>query len=301
MKKIFLLIIAIISFAAMASAQITTVLNVQSNPTAVISDWANQNAIINFIVTKTDSTPRPAIFKTEIRLLDGTVIATTDVSKAIPVTLIRGTRVYFSKDVLQLEIMQFNGKYKSTLERTGKLPADNYQLSVQLLQPGNYQPLVVERTKNFNVAALQLPILVMPLNNAVLNNIAAQTAITFRWSPLSPATTTLPTYRLQVFEVLPNQQNVQALRSNQPLLDILLKRQTHYIWRPMLAFDITDSIVAKFIWTIQTLDAQGLPAVQTDGNGESRSEPFVFTIQSMPIITIEKRKSKERRKNIPKD
>jgi hypothetical protein len=34
----------------------------------------------------------------------------------------------------------------------------------------------------------------------------------------------------------------------------------------------------KFIWTIQTLDNTGLPLNQTDGNGESLSEPKVFFV-----------------------
>ncbi len=279
MKKIIQILIGI-AITITTSAQINTTLNVLTNPTATLSDWANQNAIVNFIVTKNDSGSRNVIFKTDITLLDGTIVGTTDVTKATPVTLTRGTRVFFSKDVLLLQIMQFSGKYKTILERTGKLPSDNYQLSVQVLQPTTFQPLATAKTKNFNVVALQLPILVMPLNNDSLNRLVAQTAITFRWTPLVPKTSILPTYRIQVFEVLAHQQPVQALRSNQPILDINVRGITQYIWQPRLAFNITDSLPVKFIWTLQTLDDRGQPAVQTDGNGESRSEPFTFTIRT---------------------
>lgn len=279
MKKIIQILIGI-AITITTSAQINTTLNVLTNPTATLSDWANQNAIVNFIVTKGDSGSINVIFKTDITLLDGTIVGTTDVTKATPITLTRGTRVFFSKDVLLLQIMQFSGKYKTILERTGKLPADNYQLSVQILQPTTFQPLVTAKTKNFNVVALQLPILVMPLNNDSLNRLVAQTAIMFRWTPLIPRTQILPTYRLQVFEVLSHQQPVQALRSNQPLLDINVRGITQYIWQPRLAFNTADSIPVKFIWTLQTLDDKGQPAVQTDGNGESRSEPFIFTIRT---------------------
>ena len=125
MKKIFQLLIGI-AITSTASAQINTTLNVLTNPTATLSDWANQNAIVNYIVTKNDSGNTNVIFKTDITLLDGTIVATTDVTKATPITLTRGTRVFFSKDVLLLQIMQFSGGYKTILERTGKLPADNY-------------------------------------------------------------------------------------------------------------------------------------------------------------------------------
>ena len=273
-------------------AQVSTTLTVQTAPTAILSEWSVRNAIVTLIVTKVDSIPQQAIFKTEIKLIDGTVIGVTDITKATPVILTKGTRVYFSKDVMPLEIMSFTGKYKTILDRTGKLPADNYQFCVQLLSQGplGLQPLVAAKCKFFNMAALQLPILVMPANHAVLNKLVAQTAITFRWSPLIPQTLPPPTYRLQVFEILANQQPVQALRSNQPLLDVSVRAITQYIWRPGLAFNTTDSLPLKFIWTLQTLDDTGLPAVQTDGNGESRSEPFIFAIGTS--ATIEKRKGK---------
>lgn len=277
MKKMIQIIIGI-AITVSASSQTNTTLNVLTNPTATLSDWANQNAIVNYIVTNADTT-RSVIFKTEILLLDGTVVATTDVTKATSIMLTRGTRVFFSKDVLPLEIMQFTGQYKTILQRTGKLPAGNYQLSVQLLQPATYVPIVAARAKNFNVVALQLPILVMPANNDSLNRMVAQTAITFRWTPLIPRTQNLPSYRLQVFEVLANQQPIQALRSNQPILDITVKGITQYIWQPRMAFNKADTVPLKFVWTLQTLDDKGLPAVQTDGNGESRSEPFMFTLR----------------------
>ncbi len=280
MKKYICLHVFLI-LALTANTQVNTTLNIQSAPTPVLSEWAGKNAIVTFIVTKTDSLPQQAIFKTEIKLIDGTVIGVTDITKATPVLLSRGTRVYFSKDVMPLEIMIFAGKYKTTLDRTGKLPADNYQYCVQLIGPATFQPLASAKCKNFMLAALQLPVLVMPANNAFLNKLTAQTAITFRWTPLIPRSQIPPIYRLQVFEVLANQQPVQALRSNQPLLDVSVKAITQYIWQPRLAFNATDSLPVTFIWTLQTLDDSGLPVVQTDGNGESRSEPFIFSIKKL--------------------
>ncbi|HQQ99881.1 MAG TPA: hypothetical protein PLA61_03520, partial [Ferruginibacter sp.] len=90
-----------------------------------------------------------------------------------------------------------------------------------------------------------------------------------------PAQTSPVTYRIQVFEVLNNQSPVQALRSNQPLLDKELLAVTQYIWQPQLTFVNEKS---KFIWTIQSLDKDQKPINQTDGNGEGRSEPIVFFI-----------------------
>ena len=81
---------------------------------------------------------------------------------------------------------------------------------------------------------------------------------------------------------------MQALRSNQPLLDKNIVGTTQFIWQPQLSMmpyaSAADSLNAlqkigkKFIWIIQTLDNLGQPLNQTDGNGESMSEPKVFFV-----------------------
>lgn len=277
-KNICFLLFLLPSFSIYA--QLNTTISVQSSPTSVLSEWYARNSIVTFIVTKIDSAQQQAIFKTEIKLSDGTVIATTDITRAVSVTLSRGTRVYFSKDVMPLENMIFTGRYKTILDRTGKLPAGNYQFCVQLIGQGagGLQPLVTSKCGNFNMVAIQLPIQVMPANKAVLNGSAAQTAITFRWTPMIPTTPAPAIYRLQVFEILAGQQPVQALRGNQPLLDVSVRASTQYIWQPRMTFNATDSLPARFIWVLQTLDGSGQPISQTDGNGESRSEPFIFSV-----------------------
>ncbi len=279
MKIIFLYIAAFV-LSSSVSAQLFTTLNVQNTPPPVLSEWATQNSIVNFIVDKPDPNVQLGIFKTTIKLLDGTIVGSTDLTKATPVSFTRGTKIFFSKDVMQLEIMNFLGTYRKSIDQTGKLPAEIYQLCVEIVSPANFQPLVSEKCRNFRVAALQLPILVMPINNSVLPLLIAQTAITFRWTPLTPIGQIVPTYRIQVFEILSNQKPVQALRSNQPVLDLKVTGITQYIWQPRLGFNSADTIPLKFIWTIQTLDSRSEPVIKTDGNGESRSEPFIFTIKN---------------------
>lgn len=259
-------------------AQITTTLNVQSQPPPNLSDWALRNTVLNFIVDYGRPDPARVIFKTDIKLLDGTVVATTNVQTAPVYTLNRGVTVYYSKDVMPLEAMSFNGQFRSTLDRTGKLPSGQYQICVTVLQSGTFQILVAERCRIFNLTGFQLPFLMLPADKSILPKLNAQTAIIFRWTPLVPQQAINPvSYRLQVFEILMQQEAVQALRANQPILDVSVRNATQYIWQPRLSFVNVDS-TARYIWTIQTLDGNGLPILLSDGNGESRSAPFTFSI-----------------------
>ena len=276
MKKHILTLLIFLFFIVNCYAQLSTSLTI-TKPSATLSEWPNTSTI-TFIVNNQSPSTRRVIIKTELKLVDGTLVASEDLTKATVFTITNGTRIFYAQDVLPLEITIFNGSYKSTLERTGKLPSGTYQLSVQLVEPGTFIGISPVQNKIFNLSAPQLPILIMPQTDAVLESKKAETAIIFRWTPVSSIPSKQLQFKIQVFEVLPNQQHMQALRANQPLLDEYINGQTQFIWRPQMSFSV-DSIPKKFIWSIQTFEgATGRPLL-TEGSGESRSEPKVFTIK----------------------
>lgn len=286
MKKHFVTLFVWGCFLNQLVAQINTTLTVQSQPPANLSEWSIRNMILNYVVDYGRPDPQQVLFKTEIKLLDGTIVAATDLQRVSTVLLNRGVSIFYSKDVMPLEYMVFSGQFKNSIAKTGKLPAGQYQICVSILQSGTFQVLAAERCRIFNLYGVQLPFLMMPVNQSIITKLAAQNAITFRWTPVIPQSAIGPaTYRLQVFEILSNQQPVQALRANQPILDISLRGVTQYIWQPRLSFLSNDSTV-RYIWTIQTLDAAGLPILTSDGNGESRSEPFVFTVRTSTLNNV---------------
>lgn len=285
MKKILLTAIAII-ITTICIAQVKfnfAILNTQ--PPAQLSEWGNRREVLTLIVTGQPGAPGGGQYKikTEIKTTDGTVVGNADLAK-VPVFTLNSTgtpTILFANDVMPLEFMVFTGKYKTSLQRTGKLPAGNYIICARPVNITDYTPLGEEQCKNFYLATTQLPILMKPYNEEVMDAKKAQTAIIFRWSPVVPTQPSPVTYRIQVFEVLPTQSPVQALRSNQPLLDKEILAATQYIWQPQLTFMPYDNETKKlptFIWTIQSLDATHNPVTQTDGNGEGRSEPIIFFV-----------------------
>jgi hypothetical protein len=297
-----ILIALFLLFTVMVHAQPITNLVVNPRPPATLSKWSMTQGTITLIVNNQGGaqgiTKRVKI-KATLKASDGSEVSTTNLNLAQVVILPDGNSRYDMPIVFPLEIQQFTGKYQKSLNRTGKLPADNYQLCVQLVEPTTYAPLSIEKCGSFYVAAAQLPICMMPANEQVLDIVKARTAITFRWTPLIPKPQGATNYRLQVFEVLQNQTPMQALRSNQPLLDQTIIERTQFIWQPqgILGFvedEKTDSVAEKkgwdgtikgsdkrFIWSIQTLDALQNP-IALDANYEGRSEPMQFTVANKP-------------------
>lgn len=281
-------------FNTIANAQLTTNLILNSRPPANLHEWALVKGTITYIITNQQS-PRKAKIKVTIKATDGTEVSVTDINRARTIIIPDGNTILNAATVFPLEIQRFSGKYQNSLNRTGKLPADSYQFCVELVEEATFAPIAPTHCRSFFVAGVQLPVLMMPANEQVLDLTKAQTAIMFRWTPLVPKPTTTMNYRLQVFEILAHQQPVQALRSNQPILDKIITGQTQFIWQPQGILGFANEIVndslnrkntindnikqnKKFIWSIQSLDALQNP-IGVDANYEGRSEPILFTIK----------------------
>jgi hypothetical protein len=278
MKKITILIVTIFSLQ-IVNAQVKITLSMNPRPVANISDWANRRDVLTLIVMPGGPVGLPNNVKinTIIKTTDGTTVAVTDMLKAPVKNLVQGsTNIFYAADVVNLQAMVFVSSFQNKLNKTGQLPAGSYQIIVELDSTSLPITLSNTQTKIFFLAATQLPVLTAPANEAILNPVVAQTAITFRWTPIAPLPADAVHYHVQVFEVLADQTPMQALRSNQPLLDKEVIGTTQFIWRPQLSFgDGTDK---KFVWTIQSFDFQGQVITGEVANGEGRSEAKVFVI-----------------------
>lgn len=280
MKKLFFLAILICGSTPLL-AQANIILTMSPKPVPHVADWAVRRDITNLVVSPAAVGTYPVRVKinTTIQTTDGTTVAVTDMQKALVHTLLPGTTTLFTgADIISFEAMQFQGSYLTRIKRTGMLPSGNYQLVVRL--DSAELPVAVSntQTKFFFLSATQLPVLIAPAANAGLPAETAQSAISFRWTPVCPRPSEPVHYRVQVFEVLTSQSPMQALRSNQPLLNQEVTGTTQYIWRPGLSF--ADAKEHRFVWTIQTYDYNGQLITGETGNGEGRSEVGVFTVIS---------------------
>jgi hypothetical protein len=279
MKKYLLITVALIFILQTVKSQITVNLALANRPQPWPSEWVNPingQLIITFIPGPILNDPN---IKLRTTLLDesGTVLASSNINAARVYRLKDGSNQFSIADALQLQNLTLFGRAKTLLQRTGRLAAGQYQLTIEVLNAAG-DVVRAKQTKPFFITSYQLPILMAPTNDASLNARIAQSTIVFRWTSLVPGTPELPVYRVQIFEILPNQTPMQAFRGNRPLLDeIAIKGTTQYIWRPNLP--MLDSTANKrFIWTVQTLDKNGIPIPGLDQTLQGRSEPAVFNI-----------------------
>ena len=280
MKKYHLLFtVLMFLMVKVAQAQITLNLALNKRPQPWLSDWVNPvngQMIITYMVRPTLNDPS---VKLKTTLLDerGNIIGISDINSARIYTLRAGVNQFSIAEALQLQNLALQGNFQNLLQRTGRLTAGQYQLMVEVMNTKG-DVIRAKQTQIFFITSYQLPILMQPANGSTLDARLAQNIIVFRWTNLIPSSAEFFQFRVQVFEILPGQTPMQAFRGNRPLLDEpAIKGSTQYIWRPNLP--MLDSTANKqFIWTVQTLDANGLPIPGMDMNIQGRSEPAIFSI-----------------------
>lgn len=295
MKKYHLLLtIAMFLIAQVARAQITLNLALNNRPQPWLSDWVNPvngQMIISYMMGAALNDPS---VKLKTTLLDerGSIIGVSNINSARIYTLRPGVNQFSIADALQLQNLALQGNLQNLLQRTGRLTAGQYQLMVEVMNTKGDVVRAIQ-TRPFFITSYQLPILMQPASGSSLDAHLAQNIIIFRWTNLIPSSQELIQYRVQVFEILPGQTAMQAFRGNRPLLDEpAIRGTTQYIWRPNLP--MLDSTANKqFIWTVQTLDAEGLPIPGMDMNIQGRSEPAIFSIVNQMGTIDMKRKNED--------
>lgn len=266
------------------SAQIRANLILNNRPPSYLSDWGDARAgqlVINY-TSPAATQVLEIVISTKILNEVGEVVAKTNPNLSKSILINTATQIIRLDRVLQLENMTFSPALEKGIDplryfsRSGKLPPGVYTLVIELFQAKSGKLLEREIQRRFTQSNYILPFLLSPQNEAWLDANTAQTAIIFRWSSLIPISQEIVKYRLNVFEILPDQSPMQALRSNMPILDTEIIRQTQYIWRPQLDFKTQE--LKTYIWTVQSLDGKGEIISTIDQNTQGRSEPRVFGI-----------------------
>lgn len=279
-QKYILLIFLFLGYSA--NAQLTMTINIVYPAPTYLSDWSyNRSGVATLILNRATDQNMMVKFSTQLLNSNGTVVATSNNSTASTYPIHSGANVFTLDKVLQPDNLRFlDGNVIKSIQTTGKLPPENYQLCVQVLGTINGTIQETELLKApvcrfFSQISYQLPYLLSPIDKTWLDANIAQSLITFRWSSIVPRPKENVTYRLQVFEVSEHQLPMQAFRSNQPILSVDLVN-TQYIWRPQL--DFKDKSGSIFIWTVQTLDIHGNPLTTNDGTNLGWSQPQVFGV-----------------------
>ena len=284
-KKLNFLVILFCLLSGSLKAQ-NIQLVMSPNPSPYISDWRDRKEVATLIISNTGRVDIQVKIKTELFDSKGTLVANTDAVKMPVLTVPPGVNTYNPEDIFPTSAISYHGSSEKEAIRTGRIPDDNYKICVTLTDPKNGQAFGTSNTvcKMFTIMAYQAPILVNPKDKEAITEAAIKSTI-FRWTPVSPSPGSVVIYRFQVWEVLPGEDNMTALRTHPPILEKDLKGVLQTPWPPEFALP---EVGKKYVWTVTPLDDQDRKMVE----GTGFAQPFSFSMQTQYIIQLDSLKVK---------
>ena len=284
-NKIKLLVVVFLLSSGGILAQNIQVL-MSPKPSPYISDWQQRTETVKLLVINSGTKDIQVKIKTELFDGKGGLVANTDNAKMPVLTIPPGSTTYNPEDIIPTNAVNYKDNLEKTAITTGRIPDDNYRICVALIDPVTGAPVGTSGTvcKTFSIMAYQAPTLVNPKDKEAISE-SGMKGIFFRWTPVTPSPTTIVTYRLQIWEVMPGQDNMTALRSNQPIVEKDLKGMVQTQWPVEFAMP---ELGKKYVWTVTPLDDQERKLV--DGLGFA--QPFVFSMQTQYIIQLDSLKVK---------
>jgi hypothetical protein len=279
-KNIIFLLVLFVSITINAQVQVN--LNVSSNPTPELFEWANRTDLAILTVTNSDERLIGTDYKIKVKVsLDNEVVLETNMN-VMAQKLELGSQTFLADEIIPYNAINFkNNSFKNKMIQTGLLPAGVYSFCVSLIDlNGKTISTPAEVCRTMLITAYQLPELLFPIDNISIKVNLAPT-ILFTWSPVSP---TPPAqlgvkYIIAITEVQPGQSVSQAFHVNYPILEEEVIGRTQFNWPLDLN---TPDETTQYVWSIKPVTFNDNP-YKSGVNGFSYIETFSLKVEDKNI------------------
>ncbi len=228
-----------------------------ANPPANIADWA--------------TVMPPVMITAQAQMRNGQVPGDVQESKILVTIKQGGSKKYGSFTQDNAPSAGFNATVKSwsgsnaasLLGNSNTLPPGTYELCVQFF---SYQTpakaLSNEVCKTFTIQGNKIenyspPVNVSPVDKKIFGDKEIKTPITFRWTPILPRPQEPIVYKLKVWQLMQGQTGMQAIKSNQPVIDKDIKDITQVTINNLYIGPCKPPYLCDFIWSIEAVDRKG--------------------------------------------
>ncbi|WP_282073569.1 hypothetical protein [Polaribacter atrinae] len=279
-KNIIFILVLFVSIAL--NAQIQVNLNVSSNPTPELFEWANRTDLAILTVTNSDERLIGTDYKIKVKVsLDNELVLETNMG-VMTQKLPLGSQTFLADEIIPYDAINFkNNSFKNKMIQTGLLPAGVYTFCVSLIDlNGKTISTPAEVCRTMLITAYQLPELLFPIDNFSITANLAPT-ILFTWSPVSP---TPPAqlgvkYIIAITEVQPGQSVSQAFHVNYPIIEEEVIGRTQFNWPLDLN---TPDETTQYVWSIKPVTFNDNP-YKSGVNGFSYIETFTLKVEDKNI------------------
>jgi hypothetical protein len=265
MKKLKLLLL-VISVSLAASSQVNQInivsFTVKNSLPGSIDNWLSTPGSLLLTAQKVPSA----------RILEPRLVLQIRSNGAI----ICGNSPAAVKPVDPFDVRTFNAAdLTGLLFNCHELKEGTYSICAQFFN-ANKEAISKEVCKEFKVESTNTeyapPTLITPENGKKFNPQELQRPVLFRWTPLVPKPKEPVTYRLRVWQLMQGQNNIQAMKSNSPVITKDIENLTQATLNDIWTGPCKPPYLCDFIWSVQALNRNGKPL----GNNDGTSEPYTF-------------------------
>jgi hypothetical protein len=262
-----------------------TVLPPQLNsPSAFLSDWQSRASTATVIVNNTSSSPIQAKIWVEF-FLNGDLtkpVAFSQPDKLPFSTVGIGTNTFNGETLAPLSSMHFENSIDQSTQRAGRIPNGQICIRINVLDPKT------GRQSSSSIVCSTIisyfpPQLLLPANNTELCKVGQNNVIftkdgqpmpIFQWTPIAPAPPMVVKYHFAIFEILPNQEPIAAIRGNRAVFEQDVLGMNSLLWPQQFFLPEPGKY---YIWSVRALDDGGLPFIQSN---DGWAEPFKFFVNT---------------------
>lgn len=276
MKNYKILFMFLVLSILKTNAQIQVSLNVDSNPTPEISEWANRNNLAILTVTNTDPSLEDEEYKIKVEMYkDGEMMFETNNNVATQY-IEMGVVTFLADEIIPYSAINFtNNSFRNHVLQTGMLPAGEYSFCVTLLNLNNQvisSPNPECRPMIFT--DYQMPELIDPINDKQVSALLVPT-IVFNWTPVTPQP---PVdlgvkYIIEVKEVLSGQTPSQAFHVNTAIIEEEDIMGTQFNWP--VDMDAPDE-TTQYVWSVKPVSTSNDNPFQQGNNGFVSVQDFTI-------------------------
>ena len=282
MKSLFQLVccLLLLTVAGQAFAQITANAPIINRPSAYLPDWQGRASTATIQINNNGTTTKVCKIWVQI-FLDNVLVAYSQPAKLQPISIIPGPHFYSGEELMPISAVHFENTIDDRSRRAGRIPDGLVCIIVHVIDAATAAQLAVSPNGCAMIVSYYPPELRFPENDAELCKVGMNNVIytrngsplpIFQWIPIVPSPPMLVTYHFAIFEILPTQEPIAAIRGARPLFERDLIGQTSLIWPLEYFFPEPGKF---YTWSVRALDINGNTLVQSN---EGWAAPFRFSV-----------------------
>ena len=270
----FLLLAALILPSGAAAQPLTVEWLISPSLSPYFNDWEINPTFVQLQVTNpTQQTVRTLV---EVKLL-GRMRGPVASSPSKPLDVPPGIQIYRARDVIDFGNLQIDPSVRALALQTGRIPDDDYQFCVALIDPDSRRSLIAGLACSTPVSILSAPgpQLISPSDGDSVGVFPL-----FQWTPTMSVRQGSIRYHIRISEVIQSQLPSQALAANLPYHEADVLTGTSYLY-PLSARPLEEGKL--YAWMVQAFDPV---ANVTVGSDEGKSQIWTFRVKGAAVITV---------------